>query len=105
MAVDSTIARTHEQGAGDGRGGVGLLRDERSAAATAFPAASAGAMVPKPVVMPATMIDVTATSVKLSIVRPFWLVRRACHVRGAGSASARASAWRPRYTAARILKM
>jgi hypothetical protein len=59
--------QTDEQGPGDGGGGVGLLRQRTQRGRDRLPFASAGPMVPKPVVMPAVTIDATAIRVMLSI--------------------------------------
>src|SRR4030042_4203804 len=74
MAVDSIIARPTNSGRVRVAEASGCWASELSAVATAFPSPSAGAMVPKPVVMPAVTMDATAIIVMLSIGSPFVFV-------------------------------
>src|ERR1039458_5541135 len=74
MAVDSIIARPTNNVRVMVAEASGCWASELSAVATALPSASAGPIVPKPVVMPAMTIDATAIIVMLSIESPFALV-------------------------------
>jgi hypothetical protein len=71
IAVDSIIARPTNNVRVMVAEASGCSASELSADATALPSASAGPIVPKPVVIPATTIDATAIIVMLSIVSPF----------------------------------
>src|SRR3989339_999216 len=68
MAVDSIIARPTNRVRVMVAEASGCWASEFSAVATARPSPSAGAMVPKPVVMPAMTMDATAMMVMLSII-------------------------------------
>src|SRR5665647_75896 len=83
MAVDSIIARPTNRVRVIVAEASGCWASEPSAFATALPSASAGPIVPKPVVMPAMTMDATAIIVMLSIISsPFPVVIHAsmfCH--------------------------
>src|SRR5664279_5579119 len=70
MAVDSIIARPTNRVLVMVADASGCWASDVSAVATALPSASAGPIVPKPVVMPAMTIDATAMMVMLSMVCP-----------------------------------
>src|SRR4030042_1529187 len=74
MAVDSIIARPTNKVRVMVAEASGCWASDLSAVATALPSASAGPIVPKPVVMPAMTIDATAIIVMLSMVSPFFVV-------------------------------
>src|SRR5664279_2618789 len=71
MAVDSIMARPTNRVRVMVAEASGCWASELSAVATALPSASAGPIVPNPVVRPATTIDATATIVMVSISCPF----------------------------------
>ena len=71
MAVDSIIARPTNSVRVMVAEASGCWASEVRAVATALPSASAGPMVPKPVVIPPMMIEATAIVVKLSILGSF----------------------------------
>src|SRR4030042_2043991 len=92
MAVDSTIARPTNKVRVMVAEASGCWASELSAVATALPSASAGPMVPNPVVMPAMTMDATAIIVMLSIGSPFVVVVHAsmfCNGSGLGLTDAR----------------
>src|ERR1700733_2298191 len=74
MASDSIIARPTNNVRVIVAEASGCWASELSAVATAFPSASAGPIVPKPVVTAAHTIDATAIVVMLSMLLP-WLGR------------------------------
>src|SRR5450432_3662290 len=108
MAVDSIIARPTNKVLVMVAEASGCWAREVSAVATALPSASAGPIVPKPVVIPATTIDATAMIVLWSMVSPFgWCV---CSLQATAAGSGADLGLRVRvaaaiYTAARMLKM
>src|SRR5450631_1164663 len=71
MAVDSIIARPTNKVRVMVDEASGCWASELSAVATALPSASAGPIVPKPVVMPAMTMDATAMIVMLSTIFSF----------------------------------
>src|SRR5664279_3444298 len=77
MAVDSIMARPTNRVRVMVAEASGCWASELSAVATALPSASAGPIVPNPVVRPATTIDATATIVMVSIGFPFRVLARA----------------------------
>src|SRR5271168_2771959 len=82
MAVDSIIARPTNNVRVMVEEASGCWASELSAVATALPSASAGPIVPKPVVMPAMTIDATAIMVMLSMESPFASVVHASILHG-----------------------
>ena len=70
MAVDSYHRQTDKQGAGDGRGSVGLLGQRSQRRGDRPPLPQAGPRTPMPMVMPAVTMDATAIIVMLSILYP-----------------------------------
>src|SRR5664280_3673443 len=77
MAVDSIMARPTNRVRVMVAEASGCWASELRAEATALPSASAGPIVPNPVVRPATTIDATATIVMVSIECPFRVLARA----------------------------
>src|ERR1039458_3279298 len=77
MAVDSIMARPTNRVRLMVAEASGCWASELSAEATALPSASAGPIVPNPVVRPATTIDATATIVMVSIRCPFRVLAKA----------------------------
>src|ERR1035438_5895943 len=73
MAVDSIIARPTNRVRVMVAEASGCWASEVSAVATARPSASAGPIVPKPVVIPAMAMEATAIIVMLSINPPGWV--------------------------------
>src|ERR1035438_9721018 len=74
MAVDSIIASPTNRVRVMVAEASGCWASAVSAVATALPSASAGPMVPKPVVMPAMTIDAIAIIVMLSTVSPYVVI-------------------------------
>src|SRR5664279_5080762 len=70
MAVDSIMASPTNRVRVIVAEASGCCASAVSAVATARPSASAGPMVPNPVVMPAMTIDATATMVRMSMLFP-----------------------------------
>src|SRR3990172_9018812 len=83
MAVDSIIARPTNRVRVMVAEASGCWASDVRAVATALPSPSAGAIVPKPVVMPAVAIDATAMIVMLSMV-PALVVGLLASVAGLG---------------------
>src|ERR1035441_9953648 len=106
MAVDSIIASPTNKVRVMVAEASGCWANEVSAVATALPSASAGPMVPKPVVMPAMTIDATAIIVMLSTVVSPWFVIAHAAIPSIGTGlGLRTRVAAATYNAARMLKI
>src|SRR5580698_9123903 len=92
MAVDSIMARPTNNVRVIVEDASGCCASEVKAVATARPSASAGPIVPKPVVRPAITIEATAIIVRLSMACPsYGSARVSSRERSFGLASGNAS--------------